>query len=181
MKAFPAAAGVSAIVFCLATGSTSAQTASQTQVTPVPQQGDGAVAPSSAQATSGAGSSDQAIGDVVVTAERRSQSIQRSSLAIEVFSGASLREAGVNQARDLTKLSPGVLIGQGGAATQIYIAVSAISPPRRSRTRRSRSTSTACMSRARNRSKAISSIWSGSRCSRVRRARYTAATPAAAR
>ena len=61
------------------------------------------------------------IADIVVTAERREQSVQRSSLAIEVFSGEALANAGVTQARDLNKLSPGVVIGQGGSATQIYV------------------------------------------------------------
>jgi iron complex outermembrane recepter protein len=59
--------------------------------------------------------------EIVITAERRSESIQRSSLAIEVFSGAALQDYGVYQTRDLTKLTPGVVIGQGGPATQIYI------------------------------------------------------------
>jgi iron complex outermembrane receptor protein len=61
------------------------------------------------------------IGDIVVTAERRQQSVQKSSLAIEVLSSKAVAEAGVTQVRDLTKLVPGVQIGQGGPATQIYI------------------------------------------------------------
>ena len=122
MEAFLARAGVSALASCLAFGSAHAQMPSQTQADPPAGQTAG---PADVNPTPGAvtatPAADRAIGDIVVTAERRSQSIQRSSLAIEVFSGASLRDAGVNQARDLTKLSPGVLIGQGGAATQIYI------------------------------------------------------------
>ncbi len=62
-----------------------------------------------------------AISDIVVTAERRSTSVQKSSLAIQVLSAGELQRSGVSQARDLTKLAPGVQIGQGGPATQIYI------------------------------------------------------------
>lgn len=61
------------------------------------------------------------VGEVVVTAERRTQSIQKSSLAIEVVSAEAVKDAGVTQMRDLTKLQPGVSVGQGGPATQIYI------------------------------------------------------------
>jgi iron complex outermembrane receptor protein len=59
--------------------------------------------------------------EIVITAERRSESIEKSSLAVEVFSGQALQESGISNARDLTKLAPGVIIGQGGPAAQIYI------------------------------------------------------------
>ena len=59
--------------------------------------------------------------EVVVTAERRTASVQTSSLAISVISPDEVRKAGLAQARDLTKVEPGVQIGQGGPATQIYI------------------------------------------------------------
>lgn len=80
---------------------------------------------SASAAEAGAAEADQpangGVPDIVVTAQRRSESVQRSSVAIQVFSGEALRSAGVNQARDISKLTPGVVIGQGGAATQIYI------------------------------------------------------------
>ena len=59
--------------------------------------------------------------EIVITAERRSELIEKSSLAVEVFSGEALQQIGVSEARDLTKLAPGVMIGQGGPAAQIYI------------------------------------------------------------
>ncbi|WP_091737705.1 TonB-dependent receptor [Phenylobacterium immobile] len=62
-----------------------------------------------------------AITEIVVTAERRVQSVQTSSLAISVISPEQAKQAGVVQMRDLIKLEPGVQIGQGGPATQIYI------------------------------------------------------------
>lgn len=60
-------------------------------------------------------------GEIIVTAERRSQSIQKSSLAISVLSVDKMADAGLVETRDITKLEPGVQIGQGGPATQIYI------------------------------------------------------------
>lgn len=82
--------------------------------------------PSQAQSASAAtpaqaGATSVGIPEVVVTAERRDQSLQSTSLAIQAFSGDALTEAGISQTRDLVSLSPGVEIGQGGPATQVYI------------------------------------------------------------
>ncbi|KKW92001.1 TonB-dependent receptor [Sphingobium chungbukense] len=61
------------------------------------------------------------LGDIVVTAQRRSESAQRLPLSIEVLSADSLRKAGVSQATDIARIAPGVQIAQGGTATQVYI------------------------------------------------------------
>jgi len=58
--------------------------------------------------------------EIVITAERRLESIEKSSLAVEVFSGEALQQGGISEARDLTKLAPGVMIGQGGPAAQFF-------------------------------------------------------------
>ncbi|WP_091743232.1 TonB-dependent receptor [Phenylobacterium immobile] len=79
------------------------------------------VAASAAFAQTAADAANTGVSEVVVTAERRTQSVQRSSLAISVISPEAAQQAGVVQVRDLTKLEPGVSIGQGGPATQIYI------------------------------------------------------------
>jgi iron complex outermembrane receptor protein len=70
-------------------------------------------APQAADASSG-------IQDIVVTAQRRKESVQKTALSIAVFSGDTLRDRGVGQPDDLTKLAPGIQVG-GGATTQIYI------------------------------------------------------------
>jgi iron complex outermembrane receptor protein len=83
----------------------------------------GAVSPAAAQIAANA-ANQAAVGtlsEVVITAERRTQSIQKSSLAIQVLSAQALADAGVTQVRDLTSITPGVNIGQGGPATQIYV------------------------------------------------------------
>lgn len=61
------------------------------------------------------------LSEVVITAERRTSSVQKSSLAIQVLSAERLADGGVTQVRDLTSITPGVNIGQGGPATQIYV------------------------------------------------------------
>jgi len=68
----------------------------------------------SAQATQG-------IGDIVVTANRRVESVQKSSLAISVVGGAELAQAGVTQAADLASLVPGLTVSNGGATVQTYL------------------------------------------------------------
>jgi iron complex outermembrane receptor protein len=78
----------------------------------------GSAAAQEAGANPAAGS---AITEVVVTAERRTQSVQKSSLAIQVLAGEQIARAGVTQVRDITSIVPGVNIGQGGPATQIYV------------------------------------------------------------
>ena len=73
------------------------------------------------EAAPAARGSSSGVGDIVITAERRTQSVQSSSLAIQVLSASALADAGVSQVRDLTAVTPGVNIGQGGPATQIYV------------------------------------------------------------
>jgi iron complex outermembrane receptor protein len=74
-----------------------------------------------ADRTNGVAAPADSLQEIVVTAERRPETLQKTSLAIEVMSADQLRNAGVEQARDLTKLDPSIQIGQGGPATQIYI------------------------------------------------------------
>ena len=75
------------------------------------------------------------IEQVTVTAERFETSVQRSSLDIQVLGSAELERQGVTNALDLNKLVPGLQIGTGGGAAQIYIrgvgdfAASALSNP----------------------------------------------------
>jgi iron complex outermembrane recepter protein len=77
-----------------------------------------AATPALAQAA--AATDEGGISDIVVTAQRREESVQKAALSIEVFSGDTLRDRGVAQPDDLTKLAPGIQVG-GGSTTQIYI------------------------------------------------------------
>lgn len=59
--------------------------------------------------------------EIVVTAQRRAEDIQRSSLAITALSGEAVARAGLTQIQDLSSLVPGVNISLEGAQTQIYV------------------------------------------------------------
>ena len=59
--------------------------------------------------------------EIIVTAERRSTSIQKTSLALQVLGGQELASKGVSQAKDLVALVPGLQISLGGNQTQTYI------------------------------------------------------------
>lgn len=72
-----------------------------------------------AQSAPDAESGSATIGDIVVTAQRRSETVQKSSLAIEVFSAEQM--AGVTKPTDITSLTPGVQIGLGGPNPQVYV------------------------------------------------------------
>jgi len=66
-------------------------------------------------------SEDTGLAEIVVTAERREENLQKTSVALQVLSPTELQNAGVVQMRDLSTIVPGLQIGNGGAATQIYI------------------------------------------------------------
>ena len=61
------------------------------------------------------------IEQVVVTAQRRKENIQKSSLAISVLSAKTLTRAGVTQAQDIPTVAPGVQLGLAGQTAQPYI------------------------------------------------------------
>src|SRR5690606_10080754 len=78
---------------------------------------------------------EPAFGEIIVTAERREQSLQDSSLALQVLTADELERSNLTQITDLNTLVPGLQIGTGGNSPQIYIrgvgdfAASALSNP----------------------------------------------------
>lgn len=61
------------------------------------------------------------IQDIVVTAQRRAESVQDSSLSIAVIGGEALANAGVTQATDLGATVPGLTVSLGGGTVQTYL------------------------------------------------------------
>ncbi len=59
--------------------------------------------------------------EVVVTAQRRRENVQKSSLDIQVLGAAQLARAGVSTAKDLSALVPGLQISLGANETQAFI------------------------------------------------------------
>ncbi|OJY61825.1 MAG: TonB-dependent receptor [Sphingobium sp. 66-54] len=77
-----------------------------------------AQAPSADTPTSG----DVGIQDIIVTAQRRRETLQRAAVAVSAVNAEALVNAGVSQPQDLTKLVPALkLSAVGGAGTQITI------------------------------------------------------------
>lgn len=80
------------------------------------------VAPAHAQEVSEAASSgDSAIGEIIVTAQKRSENVQKASISIDVLSAQEIKDGGVAQVVDLGRIAPGVQVAQGGTAAQVYI------------------------------------------------------------
>lgn len=61
------------------------------------------------------------IGDIVVTASRRAENVQRSALSIQAISADDLIRANISKPEDLTAIAPGVQIGTAGPLAQVYI------------------------------------------------------------
>lgn len=61
------------------------------------------------------------IQEIVVTAQRRAESVQDSSLSISVIGGEALENAGVTQATDLGTIVPGLTVSLGGGTAQTYL------------------------------------------------------------
>lgn len=57
--------------------------------------------------------------EIVVTAQRRTESLQKSALAVTAVSGDTLRKLGVSTAQDLTQVVPNLVIGQNGSSAQV--------------------------------------------------------------
>jgi iron complex outermembrane receptor protein len=59
--------------------------------------------------------------EILVTAERREETVQRTSLALSVLRAEQLKVGGVTQANDLASLVPGLTISNAGGIVQTYL------------------------------------------------------------
>lgn len=72
---------------------------------------------------------DEGVGDspvadpqeIIVTAQFREATAQDTAISLEVISAQELGDAGVTQATDLNRITPGIQLSQGGTAIQIFI------------------------------------------------------------
>jgi iron complex outermembrane receptor protein len=79
-----------------------------------------ALAQSSEAARAQAPSSNE-LGEIVVTAQRREESSQRTAISLTVLSGEEIASAGLSSAEALSNLVPGVKISFEGAQAQVYV------------------------------------------------------------
>lgn len=59
-------------------------------------------------------------GDIIVTAQRRNQTLTQVGLSITAVDGETLAERNITQAEDLAKLVPGLSVSDSGFSTPIY-------------------------------------------------------------
>ena len=81
------------------------------------QDGTQSTSPSEAQQNG----QDTGVGDIIVTAQRRAENLQKSSLSISVITPEQIGRQGVARTEDISRVSPGVQIGTAGPTPQIYI------------------------------------------------------------
>ncbi|WP_395397443.1 TonB-dependent receptor [Novosphingobium sp. BL-8A] len=67
---------------------------------------------------------DQGFGDIIVTANRTASSAQDTPIALNVYSGDALRDAGIASVRDLAAIDPSVNISPSAGAA--YVAIRGI-------------------------------------------------------
>ena len=79
-----------------------------------------AAAPAASQP--GAATDASQIADIIVTAQRRDQSVQKAAVSLTAITGEAIRTANVVRADDLAVLAPSLAVASGGAArTQTYL------------------------------------------------------------
>ena len=83
-----------------------------------------ALAPMSAQAQDAGRQADPeyvGLDDIIVTAQRRTENLQKAAIAVSAVSGETLTEQSITQATDLTRLVPSLQIAPASSFTQIYL------------------------------------------------------------
>lgn len=75
-------------------------------------------APASAAETAEA---PQGIPDIIVTAQRREENLQKAAIAVSAVAGDTLIKNSISQATDLTRLVPSLQIAPASSLTQIYL------------------------------------------------------------
>ena len=80
-----------------------------------------ATAPDAAAAADAA-TPEGGLEEIVVTAQRREENLQRAAVAVSAVTGQALTNAGVSDVANLTKLVPALVVQpQGGSSTNFYI------------------------------------------------------------
>ena len=78
--------------------------------------------PAFAQETQSAASDNGGISEIIVTAQRKEESLQKAALAIDAVSGDDLAQRGIASATDITKAVPAIsLPSPGGNISSIFI------------------------------------------------------------
>jgi iron complex outermembrane receptor protein len=77
--------------------------------------------PSAAYAQEADSAESVGLTDIVVTAQRREENLQRAAIAVSAVTGSTIEEQSVTQATDLTRLVPALQVAPASSFTQIYL------------------------------------------------------------
>ena len=81
-----------------------------------------ATVPAFAQEVAGADEDNGGIGEIIVTAQRKSENMQKAGIAIDAVTGDGLVRAGILKAEDITKSVPAITVTNGGGSnTSIFL------------------------------------------------------------
>ncbi|MGE4429553.1 MAG: TonB-dependent receptor [Sphingobium sp.] len=67
------------------------------------------------------GATNGGLADIIVTAQRREENLQKAAIPVSAVTGNTLTEQSVTQATDLTRLVPALQVAPAAALTQIYL------------------------------------------------------------
>jgi len=67
------------------------------------------------------GAAQAGLQDIVVTAQRRTESVQKAAVAITAVSGTELIRAGISDTTNLQRLAPALAVQPSGGTTSIYV------------------------------------------------------------
>ncbi len=117
------------VTTALVSGFLATAATAQTGITPTPPVGTETNPSKSPPATGSAGdtaspSSTPAnqLGDIVVTAQRRSENLQHAAVAVDVVTGAALAKSGISSPYQLGAIVPSlVVVAGGGANTEFFL------------------------------------------------------------
>ncbi len=93
------------------------QTDATAQATPLTQES----APSSEAASANTTPGQEGLGDIIVTAQRRAENLQRAAIAVSVVQGSDLVTAGITQPDRLGELAPALTIQPSSTGNLIFL------------------------------------------------------------
>ena len=64
---------------------------------------------------------EQGVGEIVVTAQKREQNLQKVSASVQALNGTALAKAGINDVSRLEQLAPGIVFAKGGNDAKIAL------------------------------------------------------------
>lgn len=124
---------------------------------------------------------DSGITEIIVTAQRRSESIQDIGISISAIGGEQLRALGYTSSTDMVNMVPGVSLSNTSGGQFVQFAIRGVTQADFADHTELQTPSTSMMSilRQRRRKASACSIWIASRSCEAHRGRCLAATPRA--